>query len=297
MKLPWNSDELDKKQAEIEKLEKQISDLEDQKNSWKNRFESEKERRKVLSRKKQDAEEQLNRLKDKLRNSGTQEKQTEEKQSHQKFESISFGKTNSLLRKLDSIESGEKDLVTVYCPEDLDDLEDLRGLKNSVSAKQFSKLQDIESFVAFLDQDTGNTVLKLSPFFKSKFVVEEFFDIADLLEFFNSEKHWVLVSAGKTKVLREESGRVEEVESVKSRVDREHSKGGFSQGRFERKRDEQIEKHVKQVKQVLEDFDEESLYVLGDKKLCDELPGSYLGGFDPNRKKPEQFYQFQLYRN
>jgi len=27
-----------------------------------------------------------------------------------------------------------------------------------------------------------------------------------------------------------------------------------------------------------------SLYVLGDKKLCDELPGSYLGGFDPNRK-------------
>ena len=137
----------------------------------------------------------------------------------------------------------------------------------------------------------------MSPFFKSKFVVEEFFDIADLLEFFNSEKHWVLVSAGKTKVLREESGRVEEVESVKSRVDREHSKGGFSQGRFERKRDEQIEKHVKQVKQVLEDFDEESLYVLGDKKLCDELPGSYLGGFDPNRKKPEQFYQFQLYRN
>jgi len=49
MKLPWNSDELDKKQAEIEKLEKQISDLEDQKNSWKNRFESERERRKVLS--------------------------------------------------------------------------------------------------------------------------------------------------------------------------------------------------------------------------------------------------------
>jgi len=77
----------------------------------------------------------------------------------------------------------------------------------------------------------------LSPFFKSKFVVEEFFDIADLLEFFNSEKHWVLVSAGKTKVLREESGRVEEVESVKSRVDREHSKEVFRRdGRKKKKR-------------------------------------------------------------
>jgi len=78
------------------------------KTAGKTGFESKKREKKSTVSKKQDAEEQLNRLKDKLRNSGTQEKQTEEKQSHQKFESISFGKTNSLLRKLDSIESGEK---------------------------------------------------------------------------------------------------------------------------------------------------------------------------------------------
>lgn len=296
MKLPWSSDEVEKKQAEIEKLEEQISELEDEKESWQNRFESEKQRRKELSRKKQEAEEELNKLKDKLRNNTEQKEEDTftDSSETQEFEDISFGKARDILQKLDSIESREKDLVTVYSPDEIDDLEDLRGLKNSISAEQFSQIQDLEGFVAFMDQDTGNTVLKMSPFFDSKFVLEEFYDIADLLEFFRTEKYWVIASAGETKVYREEKGEFEEVESVKSRVDREHSKGGFSQGRFERKREEQIEGHVKQVKETLEEFDEDKLYLLGDKKLCKELPGTYISGFDPNRKKPEQFYQFQL---
>lgn len=298
MKLPWSSDEVEEREAEIEKLEEHISELEDEKQSWKNRFESEKDRRKDLSRKKQKAEEELNRLKDKLRNSESGEKESDSEENKEKevFESVSFGKARDILEKLDSMESRDGDLVTVYSPKKVEDLEDLRGLKNSVSAGQFSELKDLDSFVAFLDQDTGNTVLKMSPFFSSKFVLEEFFDIADLLEFFNSEKYWVVVSAGKTKVYREEAGEIEEVESIKSRVDREHSKGGFSQGRFERKRDEQIEGHVKQVKKELGDFDEDNLYLLGDEKLCEELSGKYIGGFDPNRKKPEQFYKFELMR-
>lgn len=297
MKLPWGSDEVKKREAEIEELKEQISELKEEKQSWKERFESEKERRKELSRKKQEAEEELNRLNDKLRNSGSEEEEPETQEDQKNnFKPISFGKSHDMLLKLDSVESNEKDLVTVYSPEDLNDLEDLRGLKNSISAEQFSELQDLEGFVAFLDQDTGNTVLKMSAFFDSKFVLEEFFDIADLLDFFNSEKYWVLVSAGETKVFQEEAGEIEEVESIKSRVDREHSKGGFSQGRFERKRDEQIESHVKQVKQVLEDFDEDRVFLLGEEKLCEDLPGKYLGGFDPNRKKPSQFYGFQLMR-
>lgn len=297
MRLPWNSDKVEKKESEIEELKDKISQLENEKQSWKNRFKSEKERRKKLSRKKQEAEEELNRLKDKLRNIETQSQEENVQESHEpEFESISFGKARDILRKLDSMESGEKDLVTVYAPEGLDNLEDLRGLKNSISAEQFSKLQELKGFVAFLDQDTGNTVLRISSFFDSKFVLEEFFDIAELLEFLREEKYWAVVSAGKTKVYREEAGEFEEVESLKSRVDREHSKGGFSQGRFERKRDEQIESHVKQVEEVLEGFEEDRLYLLGEKTLCKELPGDYLGGFDPNRKKPEQFYQFQRKR-
>jgi hypothetical protein len=136
----------------------------------------------------------------------------------------------------------------------------------------------------------------MTPFYSPKFVLQEFFDVADILEFFRKEKFWVTLSSGNTSIYREKSGKVKEVESIKSRVNREHSKGGFSQGRFERKRDEQIQSHVEDVKKELEELDEENLYLLGEKNLCKELPGNYLGGFDPNRKRPEQFYQLQFKR-
>ena len=294
MKLPWQNPELEEKidelEGSIEEKEKRIEKLE-------NMLEAEKERRKKNAREKQDSEEELNRLKDKLRNlENTDRNQSDDTHESPEPESVSLEKTVRILEKIDSMESQERDLVTVYSPSNLEDLDDLRGLKNSISKEQYSQLQDITSFCAFLDQDTGNTLLETRPFFNSRFEVEEFFDAQALLEFIKSEKYWALVSAGETKIFHEENGKWEEIESIKSRVDREHSKGGFSQGRFERKRDEQIEKHVNQVKEVLKDFRNEELYLLGTEKLCEQLPGQYLGGFDPNRKKPEQFYQLRLMR-
>lgn len=294
MKLPWKNTELNEKieelEASIEKKEMEIEKLE-------NMLAAEKERRKKNAREKQEAEEELNRLKDKLRNLKS-EKQEEHKNTTERpgMESASFDRTLSMLEKLDSMESRKKDLVTVYSPSRVEDLDDLRGLKNSISKNQYSRIEGIESFTAFLDQDTGNTVLETRPFLDSRFEVEEFFDVRELLEFIKSEKIWVLVSAGNTRIFREKDGEFEEIKSVKSRVDREHSKGGFSQGRFERKRDEQIEKHIDQVKEKLQDFEEDDLYLLGTEKMSEELPGEYLGGFDPNRKKPEQFYRFQVIR-
>jgi uncharacterized protein YqgV (UPF0045/DUF77 family) len=294
MKLPWKNTELNEKieelKASIEKKEMEIEKLEDM-------LEAEKKRRKKNAREKQEAEEELNRLKDKLRNLKS-EKQEEHKNTTERpgMEPASFDRTLSMLEKLDSLESRKKDLVTVYSPSRVEDLNDLRGLKNSISKNQYSRIEGIESFTAFLDQDTGNTVLETRPFLDSRFEVEEFFDVRELLEFIKSEKIWVLVSAGNTRIFREKDGEFEEIKSVKSRVDREHSKGGFSQGRFERKRDEQIEKHIDQVKEKLQDFEEDDLYLLGTEKMSEELPGEYLGGFDPNRKKPEQFYRFQVIR-
>lgn len=295
MKLPWNKNT--ENDPEKEKLEAQLTEKEEKIEKLENMLEAEKKRRSNLAREKQGVEEKINRLKDKLRNIEQEKPETQNKnEKRSEPEPVNFSKSLSVLEKLDSIESREKDLVTVYSPESLNNIEDLRGLKNSISKEQYSEIEGLESFTAFLNQDIGNTILEMRPFFDSKFVAESFFDIRELLDFIRSEKYWVLVSAGNTQIFQEVNGDHEEIESIKSRVDREHSKGGFSQGRFERKREEQIEKHVKQVRNVLKDFDGGELYILGDKKLCEDLPGRYLGGFNPNRKKPEQFYQFRLTR-
>jgi len=60
-------------------------------------------------------------------------------------------------------------------------------------------------------------------------------------------------------------------EGFASDVKGDHSKGGFSQGRFERRRDAQIEEHLEDAVEALEDRDAETLYLTGDRSALDTL--------------------------
>lgn len=292
MKLPWKlKDELEEKEERIEQLEESIEELKEEKQSWKKRFEAEKERRSELSRKKQEAEEERNRLKEKLKDQGQEVEESVEDEDNE-FRALEFNDARKLLEKLGSMKSPERELVTVYCPEEVGDLSDLKSLKNSIDRESYSVLQEEESFVAFIDPELGVFMLKMASFFQGRVSIGKEFEVEKLLDFLDSEKHWALVSAGETTVYREEGGEIEELEKVKSRVDKEHSKGGFSQGRFERKRDEQIENHLDKTGELLKDYPD--AYILGDKRFCEDLPGEYLGGFDGNRQKPGQFYRFRF---
>lgn len=284
MKLPWNTEELEKK---IEELEEQLEEEKEEKKSWKNRYEAEEERRKELSRKKQEVEEELNRLKDSQeKDSETEEK--EEKQ-HTEFENLDYNSARRLLEKLSTIESESGELVTIYSPGKLEDHKDLRSIKNSITKNQYSRIQGEKGFVAFIDEDLGSFILKLAPFYPEKFSVEEKFETKPITDFFERKKYFTLVSAGETYVYTEKDGDFEEIDVLKSRIDREHGKGGFSQGRFERKREEQIESHLDEARQVLEGLDGE-FYLRGQRDLCQKLPGEFIGGFDPNRSKLGRFY-------
>lgn len=293
MKLPWKlKDKLEEKEERIKRLEDKVDELEEEKDSWKERFEAEKERRSSLSRQKQQAEEERNRLKEKLESLNSEDEETEGKNESQDFEDLSFEEATNTLQRLGSLNSSDGSLVTVYCPEKVEDISDIRTLKNSVPKDQYSVLRENDSFIAFSDPVLGVFVMKMNPFFSDKVSAGERFEIDDLLEFIEEEKHWCMVSAGETEIFREEGGKFEQVDRVKNRVDREHSKGGFSQGRFERKREEQIDQHVSRVQEALSDYS--NIYLIGDEKLCKQIEGDYLGGFDPNRKKPGQFYGFRF---
>lgn len=292
MELPWKSTGMEEK---VEELEEEIERLEEENQRFRKRFEAEKERRSKLSSEKQAAEEELNRLKDRLRDSGDDEDEKED-EAETEVESIGVGRTKRILEKLGSIESAENDLVTVYSPSKLSDLDDFKGLKNAVDREQFNHLKQKSSFAAFIDPDLSSYIVEAAPFYNQEFQVGEVFAVKELIEFIESEKYWVLVSMGDTRVYREENGDYEEVNRVSSRVDRKHSQGGFSQQRFERKREEQIQQHLEKVSEMLEEYDEGKLFLLGEKKHCEDLKGEYLSGFDPNRNKPAQFYGLRLTR-
>lgn len=293
MRLPWKlKAEVEEKEQEIDDLENRIEELEEEKNSWKKRFEAEKERRSELSRKKQEAEEERNRLEEKLESTDQTGVTVEDETEPSNFRDLSFNEVRKTLEKIGSISSPEEDLITVYSPEKVEDISELRELKNSIPKNQYSRLQDNESFVAFSDPVLGVFILKMNPFFPDKVSVRDSFEVGEIQRFIEKKKYWCLVSAGETEIYREENGDFEQVERIKTRVDSEHKKGGFSQGRFERKREEQMEQHVEQVKEAVEEYPQ--VYLLGDKKLCQQLNGDYLGGFDPNRSKLEQFYGFKF---
>lgn len=291
MKLPWVEDE--EKNRKIEQLEQEVEKLEDKKQSYKERFEAEKERRSELASEKQRAEKRLNVLEQRL-NTLEEKEAREEQEVEDSFEirEIGFGKAHRILKKLESVKSPENDFVTVYSPGKLSKINDFKGLKNAVSKNQLEEIQRHESFIGFLDQDIFQEVLKMRPFFGSNWMLDRRFEIDPVLEFIESEKTWVLVSAGDTGIYEEQAGEVEEAERISSRVDRKHSQGGFSQSRFERKREEQVQEHINQVKTALED--RRAVYLLGERDLCKKLPGDYLGGFDPNRPVRDELYKFRL---
>jgi peptide subunit release factor 1 (eRF1) len=62
-------------------------------------------------------------------------------------------------------------------------------------------------------------------------------------------------------------------EGFTSALTGEHSKGGYSQSRFERRRDEQIETHLADCRAVLEERDPDRLIVVGERTVIGAFPG------------------------
>lgn len=62
-------------------------------------------------------------------------------------------------------------------------------------------------------------------------------------------------------------------EGFSSDVKSQHSKGGYSQARFERRRDAQIDEHLERCRDVLDERDPERLVLVGEDTLLGEFAG------------------------
>lgn len=285
MKLPWKKPELNERIQELESL---IEEKDEELERLQKMLDAEKERRSKLAKEKQNAEEKINRLKDRLKGLNTDNKDEEEIQGLE-FEDIGFQDFKNSLDKLGSMRSQKNDVATVCSPKKLSRHSKIQEIKNSIPEKELNPLMNLDKLLIFYDPDLGLNVFKLTPFYSEKLCLSDRFHVENILDFISKKKTWVLVSRGNTKIYREENGNVEELKTVKSRINRQHGKGGFSQGRFERKRDEQVDQHLEEVESELQN--QNNIYLLGEEGLCNQLPGKRVGGFDPNRSPLNNFYR------
>jgi peptide subunit release factor 1 (eRF1) len=99
-----------------------------------------------------------------------------------------------------------------------------------------------------------------------------------------------------------EGGERGAFEGFESGVKSDHSKGGFSQSRFERLRDEQIAEHVEKCEAALEDVSTDRRYVVGDRRLVGEFDADATAAVDATGKPAaaledafESFWSVRLY--
>ena len=255
-------------------LKDRIADLEEEVTHLEARYEAESDRRAEAVRARQEAEERVNRLEDRIADLEGRLEQADDTEtlSFRGRETLSTGRTVELLSRLRSIETDAEGALTAFVPDD--------GLPASVTdaVGDRSPLVRRAAPCVVCADDAGLVTVALSPP-----CPPTPFDTWD--DRFTLDDEWFLPQPGDALALvrsdlfvvgrfegdgeGDASGAWTVVETVESDVKSAHSKGGFSQARFERRRDAQVDEHVDRALGALEEVAAESqrLVVVGERTV------------------------------
>jgi len=255
-------------------LKERIEELEEEIESLESRLESEESRRKNEAREKQEAYERANKMESKVQELEDRLERAEEEEEDINFRVAKTVRGSTLSNSLDLLESaraGDDALTTVtVAPGD--------RIPDEFGTETTAALQRVDSktgFVAFGD-DMGILRVALVPPLEVKETRVEHGNAFELDRtlFELPEPHAVAVvrsdeySAG----VYEGGERVSTYSSRSSEVKSKHSKGGYSQGRFERARDEEVKKHVREsadeFDSILARHDPEHVFVAGESRVA-----------------------------
>lgn len=250
-------------------LKERIAELEDEKASLEAQLEAEEERRREAARDRQDAEERVNRLEDRITELEDRVERAESAETEVEFRSrtdLRGDRLDSVLSRLESVEAGQEGAVSAMVDDGLpDELRELLGDRAPLASRAAPAL------VLADDADLVRVALR-PPVPPAAFL--------EWGESFRIEREWfqprgryalALVRADVFAMgiyqAREQVG----FEGFESDVKGDHSKGGYSQARFERRRDQQIDDHLDRVRSALEGAEADRLYVVGETTLLPEF--------------------------
>lgn len=254
----------DKIEIERDKLQARILELEiDVK-----RLETQLEKNKVNTREavaaKQEAEEQLNaaniRMETLVHELESLKKETAQQVRFREIEVIPPLKMNDYLSQVRSLRSAHETLITAYVAagRSISDIGDPAGMLEHVDEKSRHLLDRINSptgFVLFYDTShmVSEAITPPLPVTSSMWRAGNAFE-ADRLEAMANRDLRVCilaVHAGESFVgIASNKNEFTTQQVIRSSVKAKHTKGGFSQRRFERLRDEDIAHHVEKVQEA-----------------------------------------------
>lgn len=250
-------------------LKERIADLEEERDRLAERLDAENERRREAVSQRQEAEERINQLEDRiagLEGELEQRQDDEQTQSFERVETIGQHRVQSVIDRLSSVRTDSESALSTAMKDTVP--EDVR----TAFGDRWPLIERALPCVGFRD-DVGLVRAILAP----PRVPEPFVTWDDR---FTIEQDWfratgpgqfALVRADLFALGRFEDGTLRYERGFESDVMGQHSKGGYSQARFERRRKEQIAEHVDRCRAVLEERPDHPLILVGDGRIVSRL--------------------------
>lgn len=246
-------------------LKERIAELEAEVESLEARYEAESERRAEAVRARQEAEERVNRLEDRIADLEGQLEATEtdDERSFRGRESLSGRRLREVLSRLSSVETDAEGALTAFVGADAlpDAVDRAVGDRSSLVRRAAPCL--------VCTDDAGLVAVTLEPPCPPA-------PFTTWSDGFEVDRGWFLPQSGDALALVRsdlfvvgvyDGDEWTVVDRVESDVKSAHSKGGFSQGRFERRRDAQVDEHVAAALDALDAVDRDRLLVAGERTV------------------------------
>lgn len=257
-------------------LKERIDELTEERDRLAAQLNAERERRADAQTARQEAEEELNRLEDRVADLEGQVDRLGDEGTDRSFRGTTDLRGDRLVTVLDrvmSFDAGPEGALTAVVTDDPPEA------VREAFGDRATLLSRAAPCVALTD-DAGLVSAALSPpVMPSPFVRwDRGFDL-DRSWFEPTGRYALaLVRADRFALGEYDAGERVGYRGFESEVKGDHSKGGFSQARFERLRDEQIAAHVDRCRETLVERDTDRLYLVGDWQVIDELVEA---GVDP----------------
>ncbi|NKE34330.1 hypothetical protein GWG54_00595 [Natronococcus sp. JC468] len=254
-------------------LKARIDELEAANERLRERYEAESERRSAAVTARQDAEEKRNRLEDRIAQLEGELERVEADDGGltvRRRVDLRGARLEEALERLRSIRTASEGALTASVDDEVPGT--VREVLADVLDDRIALLEDAAPCLCCIDDAGLVSVALESPVDPA---LEPTWD-----DRFDLEREWFLPTGRHALALVRADlfalGVYEGDERVDYRgfdsdVKGNHSKGGFSQARFERIRDDQIDDHLERCRDALADRDVERLYVVGQRGVVDAL--------------------------